>query len=159
MCRRSFCLASLVLVLGFILTSPAQAENIGWWRFDEGSGSTAYDSSGNDHHADVVGPPEWVAGLSGFGGALDFTNTRGANAGDFDPTGGMGVFSLAFWCRWDGTGGIQHFLSKSNGWNISTMMFQVECKGLGNSDPARDRRLHLARSCARQTTASCVSFL
>ena len=67
MCRRSFCLASLALVLGFILTSPAQAENTGWWKFDEGSGTTAYDSSGNDHNADVLGTPEWVAGLPGFG--------------------------------------------------------------------------------------------
>jgi hypothetical protein len=144
MCRGSIGSASLVLVLSLVLTSTTQAENLGWWKFDEGSGTTAYDSSGNDHHADVLGTPEWVAGLPGFGGALDFTNTRGANAGDFDPTGGMGVFSLAFWCRWDGTGGIQHFLTKSNGWNLDTMMFQVECKGLGNSDPARDRRLHLA---------------
>jgi len=81
--------------------------------------------------------------MPSFGGALDFTNTRGANAGDFDPTNGMGVFSLTFWCRWDGTGGIQHFLTKSNGWNLDTMMFQVEVKG-GHSDPARVNRFHLA---------------
>ncbi|MHC4533095.1 MAG: LamG domain-containing protein [Planctomycetota bacterium] len=143
MCRRSICLASLALTLGFILTSTTRAENIGWWKFDEGSGNTAYDSSGNDHHADILGTPEWVAGLPGFGGALDFTNTRGANAGNFDPTGGTGVFSIAFWCRWDGTGGIQHFLTKSNGWNLSTMMFQVEVKG-GHSNPDRVNRFHLA---------------
>ncbi|HUV67257.1 MAG TPA: LamG domain-containing protein, partial [Sedimentisphaerales bacterium] len=143
MCRRSICLASLALVLGFILTRTAQAENIGWWKFDEGSGNTAYDSSGKDHHANVLGAPEWVAGLPGFGGALDFTNTRGANAGDFDPTGGMGVFTIAFWCRWDGTPGIQHFFTKSNGWAAATMMFQVEVKGT-HSNPDIVDRFHLA---------------
>jgi hypothetical protein len=92
MFRRSTFLTSLALILGLILTSTAQAENTGWWKFDEGSGATAYDSSGKDRHADVLGTPEWVAGLPGFGGALDFTNTRGANASDFDPTGGNGCF-------------------------------------------------------------------
>jgi hypothetical protein len=71
-------LVSLALILGFILSSSTQAENIGWWKFDEGSGSTAFDTSGNDHHADILGTPEWVVGPPGFSGALDFTNTRGA---------------------------------------------------------------------------------
>jgi hypothetical protein len=143
MCGRSTCLASLALVLGFILTSATQAENTGWWKFDEGSGNTAYDTSGNDHHADVLGTPEWVAGPPGLGGALDFTNTRGANAGDFDPTGGMGVFTIAFWCRWDGTPGIQHFFTKSNGWAADTMMFQIEVKGT-HANPDIVDRFHLA---------------
>jgi hypothetical protein len=131
------------LVLGLLLTSAVHAQNTGWWKFDEGSGTTAYDSSGNNRNAEILGSPEWVAGVPGFGGALDFTNTRGANAGDFDPTGGMGAFTIAFWCRWDGTGGIQHFLTKSNGWNLDTMMFQVEVKG-GHSNPDRVNRFHLA---------------
>jgi hypothetical protein len=155
MCRRSLCLASLAPVLGFILTSTARAENIGWWKFDEGSGTTAHDSSGNDHHAEILGTPEWVASVPGFGGALDFTNTRGANAGDFDPTNGMGVFSLTFWCRWDGTGGIQHYLTKSNGWGAETMMFQVEVKG-GHSNPDRVNRFHLAYQGAPQAVLHVV---
>ena len=143
MCKRSLLLTSLALVLGFLLASTAQAENIGWWTFDEGSGNIAYDSSGNNHHAEVLGTPEWVAGPTGLGSALDFTNTRGANAGDFDPTGGKGVFSLAWWCRWDGTGATQHFFTKSDGWGDGTMMFQVEVKG-EHKDPNRINRLHLA---------------
>ncbi|MEA3225868.1 MAG: LamG domain-containing protein [Planctomycetota bacterium] len=155
MCRKSICLASLALVLGLILASTVQAENIGWWKFDEGSGNTAYDSSGNDHHADVLGTTEWVAGLPGLGGALDFTNTDGANAGDFDPTGGMGVFTIAFWCRWDGTPGIQHFFTKSNGWAADTMMFQVEVKGT-HSSPDRIDRFHLAYQGAPQAVLHLV---
>ncbi|MFC1633805.1 LamG-like jellyroll fold domain-containing protein [Planctomycetota bacterium] len=143
MCRRMICLASLALVLGLILTSTAQAENIAWWKFDEGSGSTAYDSSGNDHHAEVLGTPEWGDGPSGFSGALDFTATGGARCNDFDPTGGTGVFTLTLWCLWDGTSGTQHFLTKSNAWGADTMMFQVEVKA-GDSNPDRTDRMALA---------------
>jgi len=128
MCRKLICAICLVVVLGFILTSTVQAERIGRWKFDEGSG--------NEHHADVLGTPGWVDGPPGFAGALDIRNTRGANAGDFDPTNGKGVFTIALWCYWDGTGGTQHFFTRSNGWGADTMMFQVEVKG-GHSDPAR----------------------
>ena len=39
-----------VLVLSLVLTSVVKADLIGWWTFDEGSGTTATDSSdfGND---------------------------------------------------------------------------------------------------------------
>ncbi len=154
MCRKSICLA-LALVLGLVLASTVQAENTGWWKFDEGSGATAYDSSGNGHDAEILGTPGWVAGLPGFGGALDFTNTRGANAGEFDPTNGMGVFTITFWCNWDGTGGIQHYFSKSNGWGADTMMFQIEVKG-GHADPARVNRFHLAYQAAPQAVLHVV---
>ncbi|MGA8849174.1 MAG: LamG domain-containing protein [Dehalococcoidia bacterium] len=32
----------------------------GYWKLDEGSGTTAYDSSGNDNHGSLEGIPEWV---------------------------------------------------------------------------------------------------
>ena len=154
MCRRLVCLVALFLALGLILTS-AEAESVGWWMFDEGVGNIASDSSGNEHHADVLGTPEWVDGPPGFVGALDFRNTRGANAGDFDPTNGKGVFTLTFWCNWDGTGGIQHFFTKSNGWGADTMMFQVEVKG-GHSNPDRVNRFHLAYQGASQAVLHVV---
>jgi hypothetical protein len=44
---------------------------IGWWKFDEGQGSIAYDSSGYGHHGTLGGNPEWVAGAIGGGLLLD----------------------------------------------------------------------------------------
>jgi hypothetical protein len=143
-------LVFLALVLCLILTSTVRAELIGWWTFDEGSGNMAYDSSGNDHHAEVLGTPLWGDGPLGFAGALDFTDTGGANCGEFVPTE-TGVFTLTFWHKWDGTGDIQHFFSKSNGWAADTMMFQVENKGhWANVDEERRERLHLAYQGATQ---------
>jgi len=148
MCRKSF-IVSFVIAIGLMPTHAAQAELLGWWRFDEGSGITVNDSSGNDHHGTVQGTPEWGFGPAGFGGALDFSQTQGAYCGVFDPTGGTGTFTLTFWCLWDGTQSIQHFCTKSNGWGATTAMFQIEVKG-GHSDPARVNRLHLAYQGAPQ---------
>jgi len=129
--------------------APEAPSPMAHWQFDEGSGTVAADSSGNGHHGTVLGTPEWGPGPEGFGGALNFKATRGANCGDFDPTGGTGVFTLTLWCLWDGTTGTQHFLTKSNGWAADTMMFQVEVKG-GNSNPDRTDRFALAYQGATQ---------
>jgi N-acetylneuraminic acid mutarotase len=43
---------------------------VGWWKFDEGSGTVAYDSSGNGNHGNLTNGPTWVSGK--IGGALSF---------------------------------------------------------------------------------------
>src|SRR5262249_538542 len=43
---------------------------VGWWKFDEGSGTLASDSSRNGNVGTLVNGPRWVAGK--HGGALDF---------------------------------------------------------------------------------------
>ena len=71
MCRKFNFWAFLVLTLSLVLASVANAELIGWWKFDEGSGDTAFDSSGYDHHGTIRGTPQWGDGPPGFSGALD----------------------------------------------------------------------------------------
>ena len=46
---------------------PNQAGLVGHWKLDEGSGTTAQDSSGNNYHGTITGA-EWVTGQ--LGGAL-----------------------------------------------------------------------------------------
>jgi hypothetical protein len=53
---------------------------VGWWKLDEGSGTTALDWSGHDNHATLVDSPQWVEGY--FGGALEF---GGSNYATMDP--------------------------------------------------------------------------
>jgi N-acetylneuraminic acid mutarotase len=43
---------------------------VGWWKFDEGSGTVAYDSSGNGHDGNLTNGPTWTTGK--IGGALSF---------------------------------------------------------------------------------------
>ena len=68
-----FCGLAILLMVGLSLTigpKCADAEAIGAWLFDEGSGDVAEDSSGNDVNGTIVGGPEWVDGK--FGKALKF---------------------------------------------------------------------------------------
>jgi len=75
MCKRTFLLVSFLLLLGVVLSSTASAADglIGWWKFDEGAGTTAKDSSGlgNDGLFGPEGAPQWVAGIQGGGIYLD----------------------------------------------------------------------------------------
>jgi hypothetical protein len=53
---------------------------VGWWKLDEGPGSTAVDWSGHGNHATLQGDPEWVEGYDG--GALQCDGS-----GDWATTG------------------------------------------------------------------------
>jgi len=67
----------MVFALFFLLTSVAlSAEEglIGYWKFDEGTGDVASDSSGNKNDGKIVRGPEWVNGK--FGKALKFDSGK-----------------------------------------------------------------------------------
>ena len=69
------------------------------WLFDEGKGKSVKDSSGNGHHGDFRGKPEYIEGK--FGTALDF---GGPEEGDWvqmdDPVVVDTVdFSMGFWMK------------------------------------------------------------
>ncbi len=68
MTKKSVYLFCLVLVLCAVGT--ASAELVGYWRFDEGGGTTAVDSSGSGNDGTLNGDPQWVEGQ--LAGALDF---------------------------------------------------------------------------------------
>jgi hypothetical protein len=49
-------------------TDPLAGSLVGRWTFDDGSGTTANDSSGRGHHAVLRGAPVWTTGK--YGGAI-----------------------------------------------------------------------------------------
>jgi hypothetical protein len=59
---------------------PAGA--LGYWRFDEGSGTTTLDSSGNANTGSLVNGPTWTAGRNGsalnFSSAASYVSANGA---------------------------------------------------------------------------------
>ncbi|MCP4261504.1 MAG: LamG domain-containing protein, partial [Planctomycetes bacterium] len=96
MCRKMICLVSFVLVSALILTNFAQAELIGYWKFDESSGTIAADSAGGDNDGILFGDQlEWTAGR--FGGALSHGGSW--DAGVEFPTTGMSATAgtVAMW--------------------------------------------------------------
>jgi tetratricopeptide (TPR) repeat protein len=61
---------------------------VGWWKFDEGSGTAAHDSSSRGNHGTLIGDTQWVAdGL--IGGALYFNDSKDTTCRVEIPTKGM----------------------------------------------------------------------
>ena len=63
------------ILFSVLLVPAVHASLIGGWALDEGSGSTANDSSTNDNDGTVDGS-SWVASMSGYGYALDFDGSN-----------------------------------------------------------------------------------
>ncbi len=64
-------LLSSTLTLTFnIQPAKTSGDLVGYWKFDEGSGTTAYDSSGNGNDGILINGPVWTAGK--VDGALRF---------------------------------------------------------------------------------------
>ncbi|MHC4118359.1 MAG: LamG-like jellyroll fold domain-containing protein [Planctomycetota bacterium] len=108
MCGRLICLVSLILVL--ITAGSASADLVGHWTLDDGSGSTATDSSGNGNDGILVDNPVWdIAWITGpSGGAAEFygVGTPTGNGDYFDcgsdaSLNTTGPISIALWIRPD----------------------------------------------------------
>ena len=60
----------LALLVGLASVGQGQPDPVGWWKFDDGSGTTAVDSSGNGYDGILGGDASWIPGHAG--GALNF---------------------------------------------------------------------------------------
>jgi hypothetical protein len=63
---------------------------VGWWKFDEGKGTSAADSSGYGHAGTLMGNPKWQPTGGKVGGALEFDGD-----GDYVNLGKSPDFDLA----------------------------------------------------------------
>ncbi len=95
-----------LLLLPVVLTVPAHAALQGWWKFDEASGSTAADSSGQVAANGILSAGATFQPAAGkFGGAVYFNGTSGfVDAGDlprFEFSASQS-FTVACWYKSDG---------------------------------------------------------
>lgn len=68
-----------------------------WWKFDDGSGSTAADSSGNSNTGTLNNSPSWVSGQIGSN-ALSFVSTISQSVtGSASALGGATKATIAAW--------------------------------------------------------------
>ena len=76
---RPVMLVGMVLGMGVICSTEAQAALMAYWTFDDGTGTTLTDNSGRGNNGTLSGTtlPQWVAGHSGRPGdyALQFTGS------------------------------------------------------------------------------------
>ena len=113
MSKRFIYLFPFFLVLGLALTSAVEAADpslVGWWRFDEGSGSVATDSSGNGLDGTIEGAT-WTAGQSGS--ALEFDGTDDAVRIPEFATGE--AQTITAWIKIDSVSGGQKQMFNGNG--------------------------------------------
>ncbi len=101
MCGKSVLLAVVVFLSLVGAGGPVHAADpnlIGWWRFDETSGTTAADSSGNGLDGTLVGQPQWVAGKTE--GALLFDGVDDMVEVAYDPALDLGqALTIAAWLK------------------------------------------------------------
>ena len=106
---------NLVFLISFALlpsiAGNTSAELVAHWKFDEGSGDIAHDSSGSGHDGTLMGDTQWMPGI--IGGALAFdgysdqanntTDPGNINWVSVDPFDvfGSGI-TMAAWIRPDG---------------------------------------------------------
>jgi len=98
MCKKLIYLVSFVLVLGMgLFPAHVHADLIGYWRFDESSGTTAADMAGGDNDGTLSENVEWQPNDGKALGALLFDGTSTAHV-EF-PTTGMSASAgtLAVW--------------------------------------------------------------
>ncbi|NQU20498.1 MAG: hypothetical protein HQ567_04390 [Candidatus Nealsonbacteria bacterium] len=74
---------------------------IGYWKFDEGTGSTTADVSSRDNNGQLKGNPDWCDGL--FGKAVYLTGQQRIEMPQFQetlgPSGNIENLSVSYWVR------------------------------------------------------------
>ena len=121
MFRKMKLFVAMLLVLG-ICTNAVLAELIGYWPFDEGQGTEAFDITGNGNDGTLNGDVEWVAGYKDSAVYFDTAGER-VVVGPIDPTAGTDAMTLAAWINWEGEGhaiGQQGIIGKRQGWDPGT---------------------------------------
>jgi hypothetical protein len=91
---------SFVLVMSLILAAVADAADpdlAAYWKFDDGAGNVAIDSSGNGNDGEFVGDPKWVPGY--LGGALEFDGDDYLNCGNGPSLQIRDEITIAFWFK------------------------------------------------------------
>ena len=87
------------VVAVYTFASAGSGPLVGHWKFDEGSGTTAADSSGNGATGTLVDNPAWVTGK--VGGALSFNGTTHLvsipNQPSWDTV--SSTYTVAFWVK------------------------------------------------------------
>ena len=121
MFRKIKLVVAMLLVLG-ICTNAIRAELIGYWPFDEGQGTEAFDITGNGNDGTFNGAVEWVAGYKDSAVYFDTAGER-IVVGPLDPTAGTDAMTLAAWINWEGEGHTisqQGIIGKRQGWDPGT---------------------------------------
>ena len=130
MCPKVVSLFCAVLVLGPALTAGAAEVDpslVGWWKFDEGSGDVALDSSASGFEATLLGGPTWGTapqhrGIIVLDGTDDHVHIDGT---PFE----LPLYSVAVWFRIDGGSGNRDILSAKGPSGVNGIALEIQGAG------------------------------
>ncbi|MHC4423396.1 MAG: LamG domain-containing protein [Planctomycetota bacterium] len=104
---------------------PSEANLLGWWKFDEGSGTKVLDSSAYGHDGNTINPaPSWVAGrpgdpcdsamhFDGVGDVVVIAEREGNTPGIYDADLMPDKFTVACWTKLDSFSYFDGFVSNT----------------------------------------------
>jgi len=149
--RGTFVLSVSIVLMAVGLCAQAQDPDLlAWWKFDEGTGTTAFDSSGNGNDGTFVQDPEWVAGK--FGSGLLFDGKGGERVG----LGGLDIpasqMTITCWFKannLDTPGQDPRMVSKANGGNNNDHWWMFSSSRIGSE---KFLRLRLKTNDGQQTS-------
>jgi len=131
MSKKSIFLISCLLMLS--LAGNASADLVAHWRFDEGSGTLASDTSGNGNDGVLEGDAKWVAGQ--LGGAIEFNGSSARVVAPNIPLDSRS-FTLTMWVNAVLYTGEQVVFSTGlTGANDTDLHFRLGGPGSGNVPP------------------------
>jgi hypothetical protein len=78
---------------------------VGWWKLDEGQGTTVIDWSGHDNHGTLINGPQWVTGYDGSALELDGSDDYVDFGSPADLPSGLSARSMCAWARADSVAG------------------------------------------------------
>jgi hypothetical protein len=103
-------------------TAAVPTDRLGHWTFDEMTGTTAADSSGNNRPVTMTGGAGWTGGRKNGGFKLDGTSAHARTAGGVVDT--TGSFSVAAWAYLEGTDYGNRTLVAQDGNRVSAFFLQ-----------------------------------
>jgi len=126
-------------IFGLALTNASQAALVGYWDFNEGSGTTAIDSTTNGNNGtltafnnDTPNLPEWAPGKYGTGLKFDNHGTEGGNVTIPDAVSLQisNTFTIAAWFNETSNSNYGHlFVTGDGGANGRSWLLQTDNGG------------------------------
>ena len=115
-----------------------------WYKFDQSTGSSVTDYSGNNRHGSLKGMDNsnWVPGVSGNGlsfdsGAKGSTNTTGQYV-DMGAWSTGGAMTISTWIWVNKAHDWQHFFNLNNGENVDSIYFRQSGSNPGGTFNLKD---------------------
>jgi chitodextrinase len=91
---------------GLVLAVPSSTSLVGHWSYDQSSGTTLADNSGNGHTGTFAGTPTWTAGKINNGLALDGSDN--VALGNITQINNVSKATLATWVKRSAAGAMVH---------------------------------------------------